>query len=305
LKLNRPLRHITGGLGMLGALLANVGCSALAPQATPAERAVPTAASTTTAPPPRVPDLTGHPVVLLGEVHDNAVQHALRLAALQRLLASGARPALLMEQFDRERQPVLDRLRADSPRPTAQALIDAAGGPGWDWPLYRPYLEEALAHGLPIIAANVSRTEARRVIAEGLAAGGFDPAVPEAVNTAQAQAIVESHCGMVDAPMARRMATAQIARDQFMARLVEQHQARGLLLLAGNGHVRKDVGVPRWLAPATRARSRVIGLLEPGDTDTAPYDDVVLTARQPREDLCTAMRGTGTGTGTGTSAPKR
>lgn len=237
----------------------------------------------------RVPDLASQPVVLLGEVHDNAEQHGLRLAALRRLLAGGARPALLMEQFDRERQGELDRLRQGATPVAAQALIDAAGGPGWDWPLYRPYLAEALAHGLPIVAANVSRSDARRIISDGLAAGGFDAAVPEVVLEAQASAIVDSHCGQVGPPMARRMAGAQVARDQFMARLVEQHQARGVVLLAGNGHVRQDIGVPRWLAPATRARTRVIGMLERGDTDTAAYDEVVFTARQPRGDPCAGM----------------
>ena len=44
------------------------------------------------------------PVVLLGEVHDNAAQHALRLRAFEALLAGGARPALALEQFDRNRQ---------------------------------------------------------------------------------------------------------------------------------------------------------------------------------------------------------
>jgi hypothetical protein len=33
------------------------------------------------------------PVVLLGEVHDNAAQHALRLDAFRAALAAGARPA--------------------------------------------------------------------------------------------------------------------------------------------------------------------------------------------------------------------
>jgi len=33
------------------------------------------------------------PVVLLGEVHDNAAQHALRLQAYEASLAGGARPA--------------------------------------------------------------------------------------------------------------------------------------------------------------------------------------------------------------------
>jgi hypothetical protein len=41
-----------------------------------------------------------------------------------------------------------------------------------------------------------------------------------------------------------------------------------VVLLAGNGHVRTDIGVPRWLDPATRQRSEAIGLLEAGDNDT-------------------------------------
>ena len=72
------------------------------------------------------------PVVLLGEVHDNAQQHALRLAAFRERLQAGARPALLMEQLDRDKQPVLDRLRAAPQPPTADAVIAAAGGPGWE-----------------------------------------------------------------------------------------------------------------------------------------------------------------------------
>jgi uncharacterized iron-regulated protein len=35
-------------------------------------------------------------VVLLGEVHDNAAQHALRLRAFEALLAKGARPVLAL-----------------------------------------------------------------------------------------------------------------------------------------------------------------------------------------------------------------
>ena len=101
------------------------------------------------------------PLVLLGEVHDNAAQHALRLAAFEDLLARGARPALVMEQFDRDRQADIDRLRATRTSADADALIAAAGGPGWQWPYYRPFIELALRYGLPIVAANVGREEAR------------------------------------------------------------------------------------------------------------------------------------------------
>lgn len=231
------------------------------------------------------------PLVLLGEVHDNAQQHALRLKAMEALLAAGARPALLMEQFDRERQGELDRARA-RPGADAEALIAAGATPGarWHWPFYQPFVALALQHDLPIVAANVSRTDARRVVTEGLRAMGFDERVPPDIAAAQAEAIVAAHCGTVDSSRGLRMAAAQVARDQFMARLVEQHAERGVVLLAGNGHVRRDIGVPRWVSEPWRARVIAVGLLEEGDGGHAAYDRTLSTPRQPREDPCDALR---------------
>lgn len=228
------------------------------------------------------------PVVLLGEVHDNAAQHALRLEAFKALLDGGARPALAMEQLDRDKQPALDAALA-APSPTPDAVIAAAGGPSWQWDFYRPFIALALQRGLPIVAANVPRDEARRLMKDGLAAGGFDAAVPDAVLKAHTADIEASHCGMLDAATAGRMALAQVARDQFMARVLQQHAQRGVVLLAGNGHVRTDVGAPLWLAPAVRQRSEAIGVLEQGDTQTA-FDRRVFTAVQQRPDPCERMR---------------
>ena len=241
------------------------------------------------------------PLLLLGEVHDNAAQPAQRLQRLQQALATGARPALLMEQFDRERQPQIDQLLAGAVHPRSpaqvQALIDQlealAGGAqaGWDWALYRPLIQLALQRGLPLVAANVSRGDVRAVIEQGLAARGFAAAVPADILAAQAAAIESSHCGQVDAASARRMAQAQVARDQFMARQLVAHAAGGAVLLAGNGHVRKDLGVPRWLPPELQARSRVIGFLE-GDAalDAGAFDEVVPSPPQPRDNPCATMR---------------
>lgn len=233
------------------------------------------------------------PVVLLGEVHDNAEQHRLRAQALKALLESGARPALLMEQFDRERQPDLDRALA-RPGVTPDDLIAAAttGDPamqGWSWPFYRPYLALAIAYRLPIVAVNVSRADTRVIVAQGLAAQGFDPAVPGDIRTPQAEAIVAGHCGMIDAPLAAKLSDAQVARDQFMARAIAAH-ADGAVLLAGNGHVRRDIGVPRWLRASTRAHSVSIGFLEADDTNTDAFDVAITTPAQSRADPCEAMR---------------
>ena len=234
------------------------------------------------------------PIVLLGEVHDNATQHAMRAQALRMLLESSARPALLMEQFDRERQPDLDRALA-RPGVTADEVIAAAtpadpAMQGWSWPFYKPYVALAIDYKLPIIAANVSRNDTRRVLKDGLPSLGFDAHVPPDIQAAQASEIADSHCGMLDTDTAGRMAGAQVARDQFMARAIEANAARGAVLIAGNGHVRRDVGVPRWLNEATRARSVSIGLLEPGDPNAAAFDVALTTSAQSRSDPCEAMR---------------
>lgn len=245
--------------------------------------------------------LAAQPILLLGETHDNAAQHELRRADIEALLRGGARPALLFEQFDRERQPALDRLFAATPRPDADAVIAAgsgaapSGGPtAWNWRYYRPVIELALAYELPIVAANVSRADARRVIADGLAPAGFDGAVPPDLLRAQADAVQRGHCGTLDAPQAQRLALAQIARDQQMARLIAANAERGVVLLAGNGHVRTDIGVARWLPTALRARTTAVGWLEASDGgdvdgDRAAYDRVVVTPPAPRADPCAAL----------------
>jgi len=195
-----------------------------------------------------------------------------------------------MEQFDREHQPDIDRLRAQQPAPDAAALIAAAAPPpsSWNWAFYQPFVALALQHGLPIVAANVSRRDARSVMQAGLASHGFTAAVPAEVDAGITNAVLQSHCGQIDAPTAGRMALAQVARDQFMARLVEAHAERGVLLLAGNGHVRTDTGVPRWLRAGIRTRTEAIGMLEAGDEPGAAFDRVVVTAAQQRADPCAA-----------------
>lgn len=274
--MTRRLRHTTLPL-LIAALAAASG------SCTPVPVAMPPA------------DTPARLVKLFGEVHDNAAQHALRLEWLQATIRAGRRPAVLMEPFDRERQADIDRARTAAQPPSANAVIAAGGGDpggsgGWNWAHYRPVIELALANDLPIVAANVSRPDTRRVIADGLAAHGFDPRVPPDILAAQAHEIEQTHCGRIDAALAQRMALAQVARDQFMAQQVETHAARGVLLVAGNGHVRSDIGVPRWLRPETRRASEAIGMLEEGDDAAGSFDRTIVTPRQPRADPCSAMR---------------
>ena len=227
--------------------------------------------------------------MLLGEVHDHPLQHALRAEAFAAHVRAGARPALLMEQFDHQHQTAIDVVLSTKARTAGDVIAAGHGGPGWQWPLYRPFIDIALEHGLPIVAVNVGREEARRVMREGLAASGFNAVVPAEVTAVLARAIVASHCGQVDETRARPMVLAQVARDQHMARVVAANAERGVVLLAGNGHVRNDVGVPRWLDTSTRARTESIGVLEEGDT-TAAFDRRFFTPAHPRPDPCAGLR---------------
>jgi uncharacterized iron-regulated protein len=243
--------------------------------------------------------LTGDAIVLLGEVHDDAEQHRLRLAVLRRAFEAGWRPALALEQLDRERQADVERARRERPH-DAQHVIDAAGGTGWDWSHYRPFIELALAYDVPLVAANLSPADAREIARGGyaarfdaasLAALGLDRGVPPDWQAAQVREIDAGHCQLLPAERLPDLARVQFARDAVLAAAVRAHAAHGVVLLAGNGHVRRDLGVPRWLGAAERSRALAVGFLEEGFPPelAAAFDAVVVTPRVQRGDPCATL----------------
>lgn len=236
--------------------------------------------------------MAGKRIVILGEVHDNGVQHALRAAALRQIVQEGARPAIAFEQFDRDQQAAIDRARRERPGDVAWLIAQANGAPSWNWTLYRPFLELALEYDLPIVAANLSRSEAMK-IATAPAANGTR-ALPPAFVAAHEAAIARGHCNLLPADALPAMANAQIARDRTLADAIRPHAARGVVLLTGNGHARVDIGVPYWLAADERRHAVSIGVLERGDETAAgesePFDAFVLTERAKRPDPCDDLR---------------
>lgn len=239
-------------------------------------------------------------LLLLGEVHDNRDAHQARLAFLEAAVRGGWRPALALEQFDREQQPLLDQAQRDCS--SADCLIKLAGAAKWDWPLYQPLIQLALDHRLPLLAANVSRADAARARKEGLGAifdadtmqrFALTQALPADIEAEQLHSIVEGHCRMLPEPLARTMIQAQVARDVWMAKTLQDGLALrgGAVLIAGNGHVRRDVGVVRWLPPALAQSARIHGFLESGDA-IAAYDVVHVVRPQARPDPCEAFRKT-------------
>ena len=236
--------------------------------------------------------------VILGEVHDNLEHHGLQARILTAMLQAGRLPALAMEQFDREHQAALDAARRRGER-DPERIADAGrfDHKGWNWPAYRPLVELAIANDLPIIAANMSREEARAVARAGGPAGGLGPATPE-LRAALERDLVEGHCGKRPAPAALAgMIEAQRARDARMAAALEGSGERGAVLIAGAGHARRDRGAPTYLSGSARGQLLAVALveIEPGRNElgayageglASSYDLVQFTPRAAREDPC-------------------
>jgi uncharacterized iron-regulated protein len=122
---------------------------------------------------------------------------------------------------------------------------------------------------------------------------GLEP-LPDALLQAQRRQIDEGHCHQMDEPLLSALARAQIARDAMLAEAIGPYLQRGVILFTGNGHARRDVGVPRFLPAQQQQRVLSIGLIErdtPDDAVPAGAFDVVLrTPVQARKDPCEALK---------------
>jgi uncharacterized iron-regulated protein len=251
-------------------------------------------------------------LVLLGETHDNPAHHRLQRALLEAMVRAGRRPAIAMEQFDREHQAALDRARSERPG-DAEHVADAGrfDRRGWQWPLYEPIVQLALRDGLPLVAANLSRIDAARVVelgfealgAEHVAQLGLDRPLPAALGQGLEAVVRDSHCGQLPERIVPGMARAQQARDAVLAERLLARSASGAALVAGNGHVRRDLGVPVHLAVLAPGRNALcVGILEvedgvnhadaylaPATGDEPRFDLALFTPRAARADPCTGI----------------
>jgi uncharacterized iron-regulated protein len=213
-------------------------------------------------------------VVLLGELHDNAQHHALR--------------AGLISQIKRDKLSVIaEHLPSGVRVKRAGALLsdlEAAGfdAKGWQWPLHSPLFDAVLAANMPLIGGNLPKGFSRQLFEQGESA--LPAPMARAYQTASLnpeasrhldQDLIDGHCGKLPDKYLQPMRLVQRATDLSMAQALLDHAPS--VLLAGNGHVRKDYGVPQALAALTPAlKLTAVGFYE---------------ADTPREELVKSLRG--------------
>lgn len=229
------------------------------------------------------------PRVVVGERHDNRDHHALQVWLLQALAGQRAQGSLLLEMLTPAQQP-----RVDSVRQLPALPKDLPGAldwsPGWDWSLYGPVVELALAQRYPLLAANLDTAEIQRFYRQAPSLMGTRSNAATVEDELLGQ-IRESHCGLLPESQMPAMLAVQQRRDRRMAERLLQAPTPALLF-AGAWHARKDVGVPLHALDLGASEAPIVLMLaEQGSEVTSAMADYVwYTPAMPPQDYCAQMR---------------
>ena len=264
------------------ALLGAAGCATPAPLGAAAQA--------------RLATLLPADALLLGEQHDAPAHQQLQRQAVQWLAARGELAALALEMAEQGRS------TAGLPRDASEADVQHAlawRDAGWPWQTYRLVVMAAVRAGVPVLGANLPTTRQR----EAMRDAALDARLPPAALAEQQQRMRDGHCGLLPESQIGPMTRVQIARDIAMADTVRaaRQPGRTVLLVAGNGHVHRALGVPLHLPPdlTTKVLSAQSGqaqaAIDSEVTDTLPAhtsgaDLLWPTPPVPPRDYCAELR---------------
>lgn len=254
-------------------------------------------------------------VVLFGEVHDNPLHHDLRSRS-----GMSNFPSIVFEQISTDKSAALEEFRkvlGNTYKDTSLADFKKAIGydeSGWSKYKYDDLFTSVLKARAPIYAGDAPREQIKKIAQEGDAAVSaedkarlkLDTAMGEKLDEASRAEIAEAHCNMLPKEALPNMALAQRYRDAILADSVLKAFGKhgAALLITGNGHLRKDRGVPwfvRARAPDKLSLSIALIEVEEGKSDAEAYvardpdgkpavDYIIFTPRAERGDNCAEMK---------------
>ena len=266
--------------------------------------------------------LAGTKYVLLGEIHDNVDHHLLQAWLVNAIGEKNpAYASVVMEMISSDSAKVLDEYLSKNDKDAAglgSALNWAESG--WPkWRYYQPIAEAAFGHNMPIIAGDPAKAIIRQIARDGFGLInvneqkmlGLDTEFANELNKALNHNIKSSHCDLLPASMIGPMVKIQRYRDAKLARAMvdaageksDKNYVGNIILIAGNGHVRTDRGVPWYLShqDPDGTYSSVV-MMEADDDDS--MEDLIFTNPQgqaaghffwftppaKREDQCEKLR---------------
>ena len=214
-------------------------------------------------------------VTFIGEAHDQIQHHHVQLRILQGLLAKGKDLVVAMEMFSRSQQPVLDRWsRGELTEREFRKQTSWDVTWGIDYQLYKGILDEAKDHHLKILALNVEREWVTKVAKNGIRGLSAEDRsrLPEMDLTdkehrAYVRRIYDSHRGGQSKDF-ERFYESQSLWDEGMAETLSEFlktpesQGKTIVVIAGNGHIVFDFGIPKRFHRRTPSPFKTIVLKE-------------------------------------------
>ena len=245
--------------------------------------------------------------LLLGEKHDNPDHHLLQLMVLNHVIEQMRVTNVAFEMMDSDDQAALDQISQHN-LTTLEGLKAYLGWDeeGWNWDFYGPLILTLVKAKIPLAAANITDATMSQVYGEETLSERAS--ILDEIGLHQLYVdIDESHCGLLPESQFPAMVRVQQARDYNMANNMATLELGKLsVLVAGNYHVRRDVGVPNYLlARELHLRREDIVVLsfmevEQGEDDPASYlqesktqpafDYVWFTPAISNEDYCASLK---------------
>ena len=181
-------------------------------------------------------------IILLGEIHDNLFQHRVR--------------ADLISKIQRKEFAIVsEHLVFGSEITYSGSLLEDLETVGfnkkaWSWPTHEVLYKKFEELSLPVFGGNLSEKDINNIYA----GRGFSqsdtliPIVKRSVLDSQSKDkllndLVLGHCGVVEEDLLSFMYKVQRYRDAGMAYIASK--VAPAIVIAGNGHVRRDYGVPQ------------------------------------------------------------
>ena len=224
-------------------------------------------------------------VILLGEQHDADAHRLMQHAFVETLADRAQLAALALEMADRGRS--TSGLARDANEKQVRDALHWSES-GWLWETYAPVIMAAVSRGIPVLGANLPGAEMRASMGDAR----FDQHLSGPALTRQRDAIRDGHCNLLPEERLTPMLRVQLARDASMAGAVLDAAVPGktVLLIAGGGHVLRDVGVPTYLPAALQVRSvmAVAGAAREGAAGQADW--IWGTAPLAPRDHCAELR---------------
>lgn len=236
-------------------------------------------------------------MVILGEVHDNPAHHANQARALAALKPA----AVVFEMLDIEQaQRITPALTRDPAALEAVLGWNAAGWP--DFAMYAPLFQTTPAprfYGGAVRPADLARARndgAAAAFGAGAARFGLDRPLAPGDQAAREAEMQQVHCGALPPGLLPGFVAVQRLRDAALAlaTLAALEQTGGpVAVITGNGHARRDRGIPAMLAQADPSVSVLaMGQFEGEPDGPPPYDLWLVTGapdRSAEPDPCAAF----------------